>query len=208
MNRFAAIGFVLLAAIAAPAVGDHGFDIVLADLPPGEHYLKITVNADGSATSRPLSVANVTPGPGPNPPPTPTPSELTARAKEIKALAEKVTGDPNRDTTAKGLAELYRQLAKTVRTGQVSDRNALFQMVKMGSDLYLNGNPGNWQSVRDKLSIQWSQLPLTASVGDCATLLEEAASGLDASAPNKQISPELLALIMQIIQLILSLLNK
>lgn len=196
---------------AQPPRRDHGFSIVLPDVPVGDNYLKVTVTADGKASAIPLSVASMaplpTPGPGPIPP---SPTELTARAKEIKALAEAVTGDPNRDQTAKGLAALYREIAKTARTGQVSDRNVLFSMVKMGTDLFLNKNPGNWTPVRDKLAVQWSQIPLTVSnpVTSSADLLDEAASGLDASAPNKAIDPAVWQLILKIIEIILQLLNK
>jgi hypothetical protein len=185
--------------------------IVVPSLSTGSYLL--TVDATGGVTLSPLDkVVRVNPmPPGPIPP---TPGPLTDNAVKIRDAAAKVTADSDRATTAKGLAELYRQLAKLVRNNQVPDQQSLVMAVRMATDNFLSsrgaGAAAQWVPVRDVFSTEWTVLSAKtppATLLDFAGLLEEAASGLDASAPNKAIDPALLQLIMQIIQLVLQLLQ-
>lgn len=112
MNRLVGMAGVSLVVVAllgqnpAPMngpVGSHGHDVVLPDLGVGEHYLKITVAADGSATSRHLSVVNVEPTPGPTPTPhpdpvppapTPTPDPTPAGSRMVMLIHETADKSP------------------------------------------------------------------------------------------------------------------
>lgn len=183
---------------------------------PGSYI--VTVDGLGGITASPLSKV-VRIGPSPTPTPTPDPSPvLTDRAKAIRDVAMKVTSDPDKANTAKGLAVLYREIAKLVRQpGQVKDVPSLVNAVSTATNTFLasrgTGVMEAWQPTRNLFGTQWTVLsdprrqppaPLT----DYAVLLDDAANGLDASAPAMRgISPELLALIMQIIQIILALLK-
>ncbi len=180
---------------------------------PGSYI--VTVDGLGGITASPLSkVVRIGPSPTPQPP-TPDPSPvLTDRAKAIRDVAMKATADPDRANTAKGLAVLYREVAKLVRQpGQVKDVTSLVTAVSTATNTFLVSRgpniPAVWQPTRDQFGNQWTTLTAKgAPLTDYATLLDEAASGLDASAPAMRgISPEMLQFIMQIIQLILALLK-
>lgn len=175
---------------------------------------KFLVESDGkgNVTANPIRV--VKPGQTPLPPPVIDPIDpvvLTERAKLIKTAAEKVTADPDRDGTAKGLAELCRQLSKLIRTGQIADINQAALVVKMGSDTFLAQRKvaTQWQATRDVLNREWVAVAAKGGgLEDYAKLLDETANGLDASAPLKNFDPALLALIMKIIDFIMSILNR
>lgn len=212
------IATAVLTCLTVPARGQGIVGIDLAGSEPGDSFT-FTVNADGKTiTVRPfgqLVKLSDLPGPTPTPlpNPTPVPSVLTDRAKAIKTAAEKVAGDADRDGTAKGLALLYREIAKLARTpGAVKDEPALANGLKVATNSWLASRgidaPTQWQPMRDVFGTQWTAVKFKAgSLADYATLLDEAADGLDASAPLKRISPEMLQFIMMIIQLILSLLK-
>lgn len=210
MVRFLALLLVL--ALNAAAYADHtliitksGYWIVVVDDAgiPGLHKIDHVMDY----TKEPIP----NPTPTPAPVPTPTPSPLTDRAKAIKTAAEKVAGDPGRDTTAKGLAELYRQVATLARTpGAVTNSTTLKDGLRKGTDIFLDtrGVKAQWQPVRDEVGVYFTVLDAkqpAASLGDYAALLDEAASGLDASAPNRQIDPEMLKFIIQLIIQIIAL---
>jgi len=119
----------------------------------------------------------------PDTPQPPGPDELTERGKKVKAAAIAVTGDPNRERTAQTLAELYRQIAAQIASGRVTDAQVAAQMVKRATDALLPTSAVEpWQPVRDLITEQWADvLQRGGSVGDCGTLLEEIAAGLEAS---------------------------
>jgi hypothetical protein len=153
-----------------------------------------------------------TPPPPPTPPPTPPPAPiLTDRAKEFKSCADSIASDPRRAETAAGLALLYRKLIQLAKDGTIKDSKALFLALQAGNDQWLAGRnvSASWQAFRDKQGFLWSVIDATpaATGNDYLLLLKDCADGLDASA-GKSLSPELIALIMQIIQLVLSLLQK
>lgn len=204
--------------LLAPSNGIAEEVVIDAGSRPGTYFLKVVVHADGTASVHSVTKVVTLDGPTPNPTPTPVPTPpqptvLTERAKAVKAAAEKVAGDSDRATTAKGLAALYREVAKAARLGKVPDGTAFSTMLRMSTDMLLAARgdkaPAAWQPVRDVVSSQWTDAAAKgASVGDLAGLLEEAASGLEASSPAKEINPQMIALIMQIIKIVLELLAK
>jgi hypothetical protein len=177
----------------------------LGDIGDGTYLLRKTANG---FTLEPVTVIQL----GPTPGPAPDPTVLTDRAKAIKAAVEGLGALPKRNDTAQSLATLYRECAKSARSGKVKDRAMLEQLVGQSTTMMLASDPNaaKWQPVRDLLSDQWDDLTREGrGLGDYATLLDEAASGLDASTGAKAgISPDTLALIMQLIELVLKLLNK
>jgi len=192
----------------------------------GKYILEL--NADGTVKSiSPLGqVVNLV-GPQPPGPPTPPPAP-TERSKAITAAALQVptsgtNADKDRANTALGLAKVYRTIATTVRSSPAqTDAAAIAKAVKSGTDSLLSfrnldpSDKGPWQPVRSLLALQWSAIigpnNQPPDVTQYAGLLEDAASGLEAaagpSADLKQIDPQLLAFIEQvIIPLILALLK-
>lgn len=144
----------------------------------------------------------------PSPTPDPVPSALTARAKAIKQAAEKVTADPSREETAGQLVTLYVEIAKKAKAGDIKTQEMIAFAVKYGTDSLLNGKGTKvkqaWQPVRDLFSDQWAAvLQEGGSDADYAKLLNEAADGLNASAPNKKAID--IAMIMAIIKMIMEI---
>lgn len=175
-------------------------------LQPGS-YWSIVLHADGSAptVTKVLTVGN-------DPlPPTPTPDQLTDRAKAIKTAAEGVTSDPQRGQTAQQLAELYRQLAAKVKSGDITGQSVIAFATKYGTDNLLNGKGTQvlqaWQPVRDVFSTQWAAvINVGGSDAEFAKLLNETAAGLQASAPNEE--PQIdIEMILKIIQMIMEILK-
>lgn len=158
-----------------------------------------------------VRVREVTPDSPPVPPQPPAPSKLTDRAKAIKAAADKVptTADPQRESNAQQLALLYREIAKKITEGKIQGQELAAFAVKYGSDSLLAGVKAVWQPVRDVFSEQWAAV--VQEGGDDAAyvkLLNEAADGLNASAPKKELDPEKLKRIMEIVLMILELIAK
>lgn len=209
------VPFLLIAAILSTAIAFAAPNPKAAETPltavdvsayaDGDYILTLK---GGTATLRPFKL--LTPGnpptPTPNPTPTPTPN---TRSDLFKTTVTVVMGDNDRQGTAKMLATLYREEAKIARTGQIPDAPTLKAIMSQTTDLVLNPRPGAaqaWKPVRELLGTQWTILDAKSSpVSAYADLLDDAATGVDASAPAKQISPEMVALILQIIQLIMKL---
>jgi hypothetical protein len=196
------VGLLLLIGSSQAMAADVA--VVLDDSKPGTFL--VTIDAKGVVAVSPLRV--IRPG-QPTPPPPPGPVVLTDRAKAIKAEVDKIQGAADKDQQAKAIAQLYREMAKTVRTGQVADATSLASMVKLGTDMLLTKDAAKWQPTRDKLAEQWAAVVQEGgSVGDFAKLLDEAANGLDAAAPLRAIDPAMLQLILEIIKIVMALLNK
>ena len=108
------------------------------------------------------------------------------------------------------MAELYRQIAALVTNGTLKGDNVMTAL-KMGTDAVLTdaARKTAWKPVRDVVTAEANKLAqMGAAESAYATLFLECADGYDASSPSRELSPELKALILQIIQLILSLLLK
>lgn len=174
-----------------------GEDVTLRGVDKTKAYT-LEFAADGSPVLTLTKVSTLGPAPPapPLPPAPPVPTDLTIRAKAILAEASKV-GDP---ANAKNLAEVYRQVARLGRDGTVNDAATLQAMTKYATDTLLGPvKAPAWQKTRDVLAVQWSQVPAGSRVTDYCTLLEEAASGLDAVDTNKGISPEMKKWIMEVL---------
>lgn len=173
----------------------------------------LSVDAAGAVTLSPLDkvIRLVNPTPTPPNPPTP-PAPLTDRAVQIRDAALKATGDADRATTAHGLAELYRQVAALVRQGKATDLPSLTTAIHTVTDTYMTSRgPAAvtaWQPMRDVFSNQWTLLTAKSNppptLPDFASLIEEAAAGLDASAPAASgvgitIPPQLMDFIIKVL---------
>lgn len=185
---------------------------ILVDGAVAAKYI-VYVDGQGGVTFSPLARV-VRPGPAPLPPNPPTPpGPLTDRAKAIRDAALAVTGDPDRANTAKGFAELCRQIATFMRANPTISPAAVEGALTTGIDKYLSqrGPPAiaaAWKPVRGVFGDQLTILDFQkAHLADYATLFDEVASGFDASAPGASISPQLLQLIMWVLQIILTLLK-
>lgn len=183
----------------------------LTDLADGRYVLE---KRQGGATLRPLLLIQPSPSPQPLPDPSPSPTPtLTDRAKTIRDKASAVVGDQDRDGSALALSTLYGELARQSRTGQIKDAATLQAVAKGTVDMILasrgKGAAEAWAPVRAVLADQLAALAQRgATLPDYAALFEEAAAGLAASTDRKAISPEMLALIMEIIKIVLALLIK
>lgn len=145
----------------------------------------------------------------PTPQPDPTPDVLSANSKAIRDAAQKATSDPNRETTALQLAELYRLIAGKVTDKAIVGQEMIAFAVKYGTDQLLTGKgsavSGAWKPTRDVFSTQWADvLNKGGSDADYAKLLTDAAAGLQASAPNAE--PQIdMQMILAIIKLVMEL---
>lgn len=145
--------------------------------------------------------------PDDEPEPTPT---LTVRAIAVRDAALRATADPKRDETAAKLAELYRQVAKKVRTGELDGQSNISFVAKTGADLVMGqqGLPADspaWKPMRDAVGGYIVSLAQEGASNDAyAKLLDEAAAGLDASIVNRaaidqETLKKLIELILQIV---------
>lgn len=152
---------------------------------------------------------------GPSVPDVPTPpvnpDQMTDRSKAIKAAAEGATSDPYREQTAQQLASLFREIAKKVRSGEIKDPSVISFAVKYGVDQLLTGKGSTvtdaWKATR---AIYNSQMKTAIQNGDndakIATLLDEVAIGIDASAPNAPAEFDIM-MIIKIIEAIMEILK-
>lgn len=155
-----------------------------------------------------------TPPVPPEPPTPPDVDELTARAKTIKEAAKKATSDPQRETTALQLAELYRQIGKKIEAKEITGQELIQLAVKFGTDQLLNGKGTEvvkaWQPTRDVISAEAAKvLNAGGSDADFVKLLNEVAAGIQASAPNAepQIDIEMIVAIIRLIMELIALIS-
>ena len=195
----AAVGWML----AAMAVAE---DVAVL-LPNVAKSYVVTTDGRGGATISPLA-GMVRPGdqPTPQPAPTPLPPVLSPLAKAVQAASLKVSGDAGRAETAQLLAGVYRQIAQQIDDKKITDPVKLEAALKSGVDLLLDmrNARANWADTRKVVNDEWVILAQNgAKIGDYGTLLKQAADGLEASVPQRNLSPEMIQLIMLIIKLIM-----
>lgn len=182
-------------------------------LPDGDYVLSMK---SGVVNIRPftlLTPSEIPIPPGPSPTPVPVPTPANDRTKLFQDAAAKVAGDSSREDNAKKLAALYRVITGYARPSgttppQVTSPAVLKALTSQATDALLApAAKTSWQPFRDTLGTQWTLLDAKAGVTieDYAKLMDDAAAGLDASAPNKKaIDP---ATLQMIIQLVLTLLK-
>ena len=197
----AVVGWMLAGAVLAE-------DVAIV-LPNVVKSYTVTTDGKGGAVVTPLA-GLVRPGDQPNPQPGPSPQPvppvLSARAQAIKAASLKVSGDTGRAETAQVLAGVYRGVAKQVADKQITDPVKLEAALKSGVDFLLDSRKviANWADVRKVLNDEWIILAQNGGkIGEYGTLLDEAADGLEASVPQRNLSPEMIQLILLIIKLIM-----
>jgi hypothetical protein len=163
----------------------------------------VLVKAGGTVTLRPLQL--IVPSVAPTPiPPQPQPSVLTARQIAFRDKTQAVATDAAK-AQGPALAALYRQVGKSVRTGQLGDAATAAMATKAATDLLLTTNAAPWAGVRQTLSDEWTKLQTSgAPIASYAELLEDAAVGIEAASP-RAIDPAMLALILEIVKIILAL---
>jgi hypothetical protein len=203
------IALLILAMGTGPAAAQVVLDT--SGAAPGRYYFQVTIAAGGAATVSALpAVPLVKPSPGPTPPVPVPDDELSERALRIKAIAEGVSGDPERAGTAVALAAVYRELALKISDGTIKGREAGAFAVKHASDLLLTSRKvkSQWASARAAISDEWAKLTQeNAAAGEYVKLLNEAAMALEASAGDAQ--PQLdWAMILEIIKLVIELLER
>lgn len=176
-----------------PAVtpkGDHESKaLVLPTLAHGTYILRIPES--GPPTVELASeVQIVGPGPTPVPPAPPGPSPLTDFGKAIKAAADKATGDTDRANTAQGLAMLYRAIsAEAHKEGTAATvetvSNTTLQVTDMAVSKQGAAAVKAWADMRAALRAALVDAIQTGkTVSQMGDLLDQAAAGLEASAPK------------------------
>ncbi len=184
----------------------------VSNLPDGYYVLRLF---GGGATVQPVRFLNVSPSPTPPPappapiPPVPTPS-LSPRSIAIRDAVLKITGDLDRDATALAIGAIYTQIGKHVAAGSLRPDDAVIA-IRGATSLVVDAKSVGpvWQPVRDLVSEQWSAVARDGGgPAEYATLLTEISDGLSAAAPKKQLSPEVIAILMQLLQLVLSLITE
>lgn len=217
MNRSCSLLFILttafclsvpMLAAAPPAAETTVTAVDITGLSDGDYILTLKA---GVPSFRPLRL--LTPGVVPTPTPIPVPTPVNSRSKLFQDAASKVAGDSSRDTNAKQLAALYRSLSGFTRPNgttpaQITNPLTLKAVTSQGTDALLPpAVKPSWQPVRDLLGTQWTLLDAKNDIRitDYADLLDDAATGLEASAPQKSIDPATLQMIIQLILTILKL---
>lgn len=210
-----------------PAVpkGDHeGTALLLPNLPHGTYILRIPET--GPATVEAAGTVTLV-GPSPPPPgPGPTPA-LSDRAKAIKAAADKATGDAKRAETAQGLAALYREIASNAKAPATAETVSSTTLTMTDFLTLHQASTAAWAPMREVLrgqlvdAIQKGNNGGPVTVEQLGTLLNEAADGLEASAPKQAgatvyktpagnsvsgISPEFWAFLIELLKMLLPLL--
>lgn len=158
--------------------------------------------------------------PGPNPP---GPSPLTDFGKAIKAAADKATGDTDRVNTAQGLAMLYRTIsAEAHKKDTTATLDSIINTTIFATDKTLTTQGAAavaaWGDMRTLLrttltdALRGDGTTSVVPVSKLGDILDQAAAGLEASAPKtaeKAPSPAfwdfLLKLLEQLLPLLLNL---
>lgn len=142
----AAVLLILFPSLATAA------DIVLTDLKPGTHYLKIVVAADGTVQAVPLTTVRVgdTPTTPTDPPTDPPADEFTTFRKTLSDATDKVS-DPKKIQAKEALATLY----KTTASLPVTSKSQLIQ----ATDTMFNALPlaqqwSEWKSSVDSFAVE------------------------------------------------------
>lgn len=177
----------------------------VSDLGEGQSLI-VTKNGGVISVHPLLLLTSDDPQPPPPPPPPPPPGPVNTRAKLFQEAASKVVGDSSRDTNAKTLAAIYRTVALNAPANmKPADLKSL---TKKSTEGFMPESVlPNWQPVRDLLGTQWTILDAkpTSVLPDYIELLKDAATGLEASAPNKAIDPVTLQKILDLVLLIIKI---
>lgn len=146
-------------------------------LSPGVHFLKVTVNNDGTSSVErinPILLGPTKSQPQPQPQPQPDPT-LPERAKLVREAALKLN-DPK---MAQNLGALYQKLAEQIRAGTLKGQANISLAVKAGTDLLLLQTKTDWTTVRTITTAEFVKLT-QQGVDDSAyaDYFDEVASGL------------------------------
>jgi len=165
----------------------------------GRYVLEISGSVATVTPLTLLTVGPVPPGPGPGPDPT-----LTDRAKAIRNAAVII----NEPEMAQKLAFMHVQIAGLIDDGTLSGQQQIGTMLAKSQDMLMNRREAiSWKPVTDLVSEHFTAMVQEgADDGDYSRYLsDESAAGLEAAAPEMQLDPMWIELIMKIIAMILEL---
>ena len=210
------IGLILVGLIATPVIGQAptATQVVAVGIQANDGLYVLRIEGGEVAGLAPLPIISPNgpaPQPNPNPNPNPQPSDLTDFAKEVRDAALLATTDPDREATAATLAAAFRELAKKVVSGDLTDREMIALATKITITQVLRGKStaaqNAWGTARAAIGDQFDEIAQAGgSDGDYADCLNEAADGLQASAPNAPLQIDI-AMILMIIEMILEILK-
>ena len=203
---------VVQKSVVVKQFGSHTKRGVLPDaLPDGVYLLKVVGGVKTLETAEEIELNGPGPGPGPAPGP------LTDFGKAIKAAADKATGDTDRVNTAQGLAVLYRGIsAEAHKPGTETTLEKLSNTTLFVTDAALVHQGATavaaWADMRATLrAAMVDAIQKGKSVKEMGDLLDQAAAGLEASAPkmaSQAPSPEFWAFLLKLLEILLSMLKK
>jgi hypothetical protein len=176
----------------------------------GGKYFFLRKDANGAPVTTPVPVVidmdQAGPGPGPNPPgnpdtPIPPAADPIATAVKAKAIA---TGEPN---IAKGLAVLYGEIAKRVRSGEIKPDDAVTALNLGYKEVLkqMGGTSDRWKPVIEEIESQAATLIQNGqldSAAQWADFIAAVGKGLDSAAEGAAIED-----ILAIIKLVMTIIN-
>lgn len=181
---------------------------------PGVYTLTIPASGRPTLAVQPEIIVLDPDVPGPGP--APVPGNLTDFGKAIKAAADKATGDADRVNTAQGLAMLYRGIsAEAHKAGTAATTETVSNTTLLVTDMALTKQgPAAvtaWAGERAALRAALVDAIQTGkTVSQMGDLLDQAAAGLEASAPKSAVkapSPAFWAFLLKLLEIILSMLK-
>lgn len=191
--------FAIAVLSAATAWGQDAVRALRYDnLPEGTYVLRI--DAARNATVQPLVLIEI----GGNTPTPPNPPTGTLSEK-VTAWAA-VTGDPEAKVTRAALAVVYNDVAQRLERGEVSGEVA-WRVISTATDMVLSRRNATsaWQPFRSQLSAELNRLRQANQLNELDAI-KQIAAGLAIGNEGVELNiGEILAIIMQIIELLRSL---
>ncbi len=180
-------------------------DEIIVRIPAGTNYIKIT--GDNLKVTK-ATVIDLGTGDPPIDPGTP-PTDKFGLAKFVDTEADKVAKED--DDTRTGLGLIYQLLGKQIKEGKIEKPQTAATAAKTAVDLFLTRSKkkAEWQAFRKALEAKLEGLSRDGkikTVADVGQAYEEIAAGLR-QGQDEFLSPELLELILKIIQLVMELLG-
>jgi len=159
---FLSLTYPVYAGVPMAAVVDNVVVVDTSDAPNGRYVFVVDV-ANGAATLRQITTVvrinptGTTPDPDPGTPPDPDPDPPTGLAAQVQKWIDSVT-DPQKQATAKGLANFYRGIGVMVSTGIIKTADKARQGAASVPAAYLDGigKTAAWQPFVDAVNTELS----------------------------------------------------
>ena len=177
----------------------------ISGLPKGTYVLTITDTGAEIKTAKILSPEK------PIPPEPPIPTPVPILNPRVKAIYDTVIAiqDPQRDKTATGISQIYRQIRVKLDDGTLKPDIAL-QALRMSTDMFLGTMNATtaWKPFREEVSTQWAMVAANGGKSqDYSDLLKDVTKGVEKTT-TQQIDPAIVAIILEILKLVLAQLLK